>query len=1303
MSQDLFFAVAQAAVVSLLAGAVFWLVLRNFRGVAPNIHRYVWFGVLLLGLCVLRWPVDIPFYEPEPEPLPVVANVRVQEEINVATENIAIPEKTIRELPPTFMPQHVPQFEPQNIPKYEPQPIVVPNNESAHEPGTVFPEIITGVWLAGVLVLLVRRLILFVQLHLRLRSLQKGAAPDWERLLVQFGVAPEKIPVLWTDNAGPALVRIWGGYRLLNPESQIPARQRIKYCLLFPKSLWDELSPTHRDGVLRHELSHYLHGDAAVMELARLLVTLQWFNPISWVALRKLEEATEWRCDDFAYFNRESGPQELIETLLAVHDSTESLGLYLSSFARINVIHRINRLLHTNSRKENTLMKKTILLALFLTFLLAGVLQIHLVAKPQTEVKEKATQQNDTTESLELYQKHVELAEKNFEELKELQKKAFAAAAKKPGFAVVTQRDLEDAQARVLEAKTTLSMHLVYREDSKPEVVARERQNLETYYGQLRDIAREQFKHAQIMLEKKAATDADVRVAEQKYLDAQKVLDMTILDNNPPVFSRRMPVTDQDPAQKRQILEQNVKQAEQDFGLIAGYHQTGNRHGTNANLARARLEVLECRIALAEFLREQTSMQAEKDAITKQLETLYKDAFIAAKVLYMGMDAMYAMGRATPDEFKQAEAQFKTAKENLLKLVPNANPDQIKVDLADGEMYKEWYGDLPKDETSEKQQPALAPETQKLITLAESMVTQADVTAEQLHDLAEDLIAKTHVDPPVSRDVYKAIIGLCDKIIAQEPELKTLLWAYENKHRMLNQQAYAWYSDETIQALKDFASETAHADYASVKNCREYASDAVLSLKIWRLVRPETKTTADMFQNVQTELVEYFRTVKSPGSYLAESLVDVASQLHDRKVITKEQWYQAFETAIKLLRESPGVGEEYTQRIRINLENTLALMQAEGKKPEITGTDMNGQPFDWNAYKGKNVLMAFTSSWSGGREMQDMLVLAESFSGHGLEFVTYVSLNGTNDKVDESQEEQWLRLCVEKLDYPGKVLTQIESPEPSVKGIVQWLGERSYSSKQPHFMLVDENGQIVTIGRTNEMRAYLTGRFGKPSDEAVARGLERSKAYLTAPKPCVSNFRELALAVHMYYDVNQTMPPAYTIDEKGNKLHSWRVLLLPYLGYEELYSQIRLDEPWDSEHNKKIGETIVPVFQCHLAAFGPNPQPVTTYAAIVGREGVFEENGKQVGFIDIADGMSNTVLFVERATPVNWMDPSDITFDEAIKGIGVSPNGIAAAHDGGSNCAFCDGSTRFLPKDIDLKVLRAIITRDGGESVSFPE
>ena len=976
-------AVAQSALISLLAGGVFWLLLRQFHGVSPNTHRLIWFGVLLLGLCIVRCPVHIPYYEPEPA---ITAHIVPSDESQIHGERYPA-QRLSPEIDATVFSGGLPLSERQRDRSESGRP-PWDDNKTSQDQTVARMILILAVWLGGVLALLVRRGILFVQLHLRLRSLPQATAPEWARLLSLFGIAPGRIPVSWTDVTGPALVRSLTGYRLL-----------------FPRSLWDELSPAHREGVLRHELSHYLSGDAWLAELARLLATLQWFNPMAWLALRKLDEAAEWRCDDFAYCNSGKGPKDLIETLFAVHESTESLGLYLSSFARIHVIARINRLVEHQSQpqKENALMKKTLLLTLFLAFLLAGLLQIQLVAKPQTD-------------------------------------------ARKP---------------------------------AEPEPVA--------------------------------------------------------------------------------------------------------------------------------------------DAVT------------------------------------------------------------------------------------EEKHPALDAETQKLLALAESMVTLPDVTVERLRDVAEDLSKKTYFDPPVPDVFYERIIALCDKVISLEPDTEMLSWAYGNKLSMLQSRAYIKRSDESVRALEDFAAKTSEIRLSSMKFFRESALNMSKAIKILQLERPEFNTTMEKFLAVRSEICDYIKTTDFSDLYLARLFVDVSLRLRDRKIITQEQLLDTFAQVITALNESLQAENGYTQIIQSEVENKLAFLQAEGKMPEMTGTDMNGNPFDWNVYRGKTVLMAFTSSWYGGREMQDMLELTEEFAGQGVEWITYVGLNDKDDSNDAAQEIQWLELCVSRLNYPGTVLTQIETLEGSVRGMVDKLSQRQYSSNYPQFVIVDEDGKIIALGRTPRIREKLVSLFGKPSEEAIARGHERSKMYNGIPKPCISNFRELALAIHNYYDTHKIMPPAYTIDEKGNKLHSWRVLLLPYLGYEDIYSQIRLDEPWNSEYNKQFNDMVLPVFQCHEIAFADHPKPVTTYAAIVGREGVFEENGKQIGFIDIRDGMSNTLLFVERATPVNWMEPTDITFDEAVKGVGVSANGIAAPHQGGGNCAFCDGSTRFLPADIKPEVLRAVLTRSGGESVSFPE
>jgi len=79
---------------------------------------------------------------------------------------------------------------------------------------------------------------------------------------------------------------------------------------------------------------------------------------------------------------------------------------------------------------------------------------------------------------------------------------------------------------------------------------------------------------------------------------------------------------------------------------------------------------------------------------------------------------------------------------------------------------------------------------------------------------------------------------------------------------------------------------------------------------------------------------------------------------------------------------------------------------------------------------------------------------------------------------------------------------------------------------------------------------------------------------------CFNNLKVIGLALHNYHDKFGTFPPAYTVDQDGTPLHSWRTLLLPYLEEEQLYAQIRLDEPWDSIHNRQFADVQLSVYSC---------------------------------------------------------------------------------------------------------------------------
>ena len=177
----------------------------------------------------------------------------------------------------------------------------------------------------------------------------------------------------------------------------------------------------------------------------------------------------------------------------------------------------------------------------------------------------------------------------------------------------------------------------------------------------------------------------------------------------------------------------------------------------------------------------------------------------------------------------------------------------------------------------------------------------------------------------------------------------------------------------------------------------------------------------------------------------------------------------------------------------------------------------------------------------------------------------------------------------------------------------------------------------------------------------------------------------------------QTFPPAASYDKKGNALLSWRVHLLPYLGEEKLYKEFHLDEPWDSDNNRRLIARMPAVFRStadpKLVADGK-----TTYLAPVGESTMFPV-GRGVRIAEVTDGTSNTILFVQADDDhaVVWTKPEDLAYDakDAMKGLG-------GRFTGGFPTAFADGSVHFIPKSIDKDTLRALFTRNGGEVVNPP-
>lgn len=200
----------------------------------------------------------------------------------------------------------------------------------------------------------------------------------------------------------------------------------------------------------------------------------------------------------------------------------------------------------------------------------------------------------------------------------------------------------------------------------------------------------------------------------------------------------------------------------------------------------------------------------------------------------------------------------------------------------------------------------------------------------------------------------------------------------------------------------------------------------------------------------------------------------------------------------------------------------------------------------------------------------------------------------------------------------------------------------------------------------------------------------------------MNNMKQLMLSLHNFHDVKNGFPAYANVDADGKPLLSWRVHILPYLEEQALYEQFHLDEPWDSEHNKKLVAKMPEVF------LDPSSGLVvadgkTNYLGVKG-EGYFfngsgpDGKGRGRHMKMMTDGTSNSIALVqvhdEAAVP--WTKPEDWTPSESDL---TKP--LHGPHPGGFLAGFCDGHIQFISTSIDPKMLRALLTISGEEVVEL--
>jgi prepilin-type N-terminal cleavage/methylation domain-containing protein/prepilin-type processing-associated H-X9-DG protein len=257
---------------------------------------------------------------------------------------------------------------------------------------------------------------------------------------------------------------------------------------------------------------------------------------------------------------------------------------------------------------------------------------------------------------------------------------------------------------------------------------------------------------------------------------------------------------------------------------------------------------------------------------------------------------------------------------------------------------------------------------------------------------------------------------------------------------------------------------------------------------------------------------------------------------------------------------------------------------------------------------------------------------------------------------------------------------------------------------------------------------------------------------------CVSNLKQVGVAVHTYEGSYRVFPPGYVskFDTSGNDTGpgwGWSTLLLPQMEQEPLFGAANLSLPIEDSSNQTSRLMRIRVYLCPSDDQAPswvamkrdaNGIPIqnicqvasANYVGMYGTsdpgidgDGIFFRNSP-IGISAVSDGTAQTIAAGERGHSLGeatWVgsvtgaalfpvDNDGIGYPRVESGPGMvlgfaggnlgpgDPSGevnqFYSRHAGGVNFLFADGHVSFLKTTLNAKTFRALATRAGSEVIS---
>ncbi|MDX1925032.1 MAG: DUF1559 domain-containing protein [Pirellulaceae bacterium] len=360
-----------------------------------------------------------------------------------------------------------------------------------------------------------------------------------------------------------------------------------------------------------------------------------------------------------------------------------------------------------------------------------------------------------------------------------------------------------------------------------------------------------------------------------------------------------------------------------------------------------------------------------------------------------------------------------------------------------------------------------------------------------------------------------------------------------------------------------------------------------------------------------------------------------------------------------------------------------ALERAKANKTQPPATLLESMQTPYNTFT-----LSVTMNADQRRAAAEMLPQVPPFLGGG----------ATRDLLSKIQSLRMDLVGESSADLVFTLTGDATAVEARAKNIKDWLDNPANANSAPVFkmlgkFLVDHltsrppKSQGQTASWKVPIEAVLKSGASELLSSAMLQADEQRAAY---------HLRTLALAIHNHYSAMKRFPsPLSGLDGKSPRRLSWRVDLLPFLDQNDLYQQFRLDEAWDSPHNRSLISKMPNVFrvpqskhavESGLSTFVLPSNAVTMWPA-----------DREIDFKDIADGSSNTMMIVEVKDEFaqEWTkpEPFEINMQNPASQLGghFKDKVFFAAGDGSTGVV---GSDKFMN-------LPALLTRAGGEAITW--